>query len=86
MTLSADVVDGNLRVAVSDTGLGFGAAGAGGGGVGLNNVRGRLQALFGARGRLTIEANSPSGTIATIVLPYAVGTVEPAPQASRQPA
>ena len=86
LTLSADVVDGNLRVAVSDTGLGFGAAGAGGGGVGLNNVRGRLQALFGARGRLTIEANSPSGTIATIVLPYAVGTVEPAPQPSRQPA
>jgi hypothetical protein len=86
LTLSADVVDGNLRVAVSDTGLGFGAAGAGGGGVGLNNVRGRLQALFGARGRLTIEPNSPSGTIATIVVPYAVGTVEAAPQASPQPA
>ena len=86
LTLSADVVDGNLRVTVSDTGLGFGAAGAAGGGVGLNNVRGRLQALFGARGRLTIEPNSPSGTIATIVVPYAVGTSEAAPQASPQPA
>jgi len=73
LTLNADVVDGNLRVAVSDTGLGFGVAGAAGSGVGLNNVRERLQALFGASGRLTIEANSPSGTIATIVIPYAVG-------------
>jgi sensor histidine kinase YesM len=59
---------------------------SGGGGVGLGNVRERLQALFGARGRLTIEANSPSGTIATIVVPYTVGTVEAAPQASPQPA
>ena len=86
LTLSADVVNGNLRVVVSDTGLGFGAAGSGGGGVGLNNVRERLQALFGARGRLTIEANSPSGTIATIQVPYTVGVAEPAPQSSPQPA
>jgi signal transduction histidine kinase len=86
LTLTADVVDGNLRVAVSDTGLGFGAAGLGGSGVGLNNVRERLQALFGSRGRLTIEPNSPAGTIATIVVPYAVGTPEAAPQAAPQPA
>ena len=86
LTLTADVVDGNLRVAVSDTGLGFGVAGLEGGGVGLNNVRERLQAVFGARGRLTIEANSPSGTIATIVVPYTVGAAEAAPQASPQPA
>ena len=86
LTLSADVVDGNLRVAVSDTGLGFGAAGLAGGGVGLSNVRERLQALFGARGRLSIEPNSPGGTIATLVVPYAVGTAEPAPQAAAQPA
>jgi signal transduction histidine kinase len=86
LTLSADVVDGNLRVAVSDTGLGFGAAGSDGGGVGLNNVRERLRALFGARGRLTIEANSPSGTIATIAVPYTVGAAEAAPQAAPQPA
>ena len=86
LTLNADVVDGNLRVAVSDTGLGFGVAGLEGGGVGLNNVRERLQALFGARGRVTIEANSPGGTIATIVIPYAVGAAEAAPQTSPQPA
>jgi hypothetical protein len=86
LTLNADVVDGNLRVAVSDSGLGFGAAGLEGGGVGLSNVRERLQALFGARGRLTIEANSPGGTIATIVVPYTVGAAEPAPHLSPQPA
>jgi histidine kinase/histidine kinase/DNA gyrase B/HSP90-like ATPase len=86
LNLNADVVDGNLRVAVSDTGLGFGAATSSGGGVGLSNIRERLQALFGARSRLTIEANSPSGTIATIVVPYAVGVIEPAAQVWPQPA
>jgi len=86
LTLSADVVDGSLRVAVSDTGLGFGAAGAPGSGVGLNNVRERLQALFGSRAKLTIEPNSPNGTIVTVQVPYAVGLAEAAPQVSPQPA
>ncbi len=87
LTLSADVVDGNLRVAVSDSGLGFGAAGLPGSGVGLGNVRERLAALFGARARLTIEPNLPGGTIATIEVPYTVGAVGPTPQqASPQPA
>jgi LytS/YehU family sensor histidine kinase len=86
LTLGADVVDGNLRVTVSDTGLGFGAAGLAGGGVGLSNVRERLQALFGSRGRLSIEPNSPGGTIATLVVPYSVDAAGPAPQAAPQPA
>jgi hypothetical protein len=93
LTLTADVVNGNLRVAVSDTGLGFGATGSDGGGVGLNNVRERLKALFGSRARLTIEANSPTGTIVTIEVPYAIGSIEPtaaanpaSPPASPQPA
>jgi Histidine kinase len=86
LTLTADVVNGNLRVAVSDTGLGFGAGGSPGGGVGLNNVRERLQALFGGRARLTIEPNSPNGTIATIEVPYTVATSGATPQPSPQPA
>jgi hypothetical protein len=86
LTLTADVVNGNLRVAVSDTGLGFGAGGSPGGGVGLNNVRERLQALFGGRARLTIEPNSPNGTIATIEVPYTVATSGAMPQPSPQPA
>jgi LytS/YehU family sensor histidine kinase len=72
LNLNAAVADGMLRVSVSDTGLGFGVAGAGGTGVGLNNIRERLYALFGNRGRLSIEPNAPSGTIATIEVPYSV--------------
>lgn len=81
LNLNASVVDGMLRVSVSDTGLGFGVAGASGTGVGLNNIRERLFALFGNRGRLGIEANHPSGTIATIEVPYSVAVPGSAPAA-----
>lgn len=70
ITITADIANGNLRVTVADTGLGFGVAGKPGTGVGLNNVRERLAALYAGRARFTIEANSPSGTIATIEVPY----------------
>ena len=66
----AEVRDGKLCVSVEDTGMGFSAdAGAG---IGLANIRERLQQLFGAAGALTMEPNSPSGTRATITVPYAV--------------
>jgi LytS/YehU family sensor histidine kinase len=74
LTLSADIANGNLRVTVSDTGLGFGAAGRSGTGVGLANVRERLAALYGGHARLLVEANSPTGTIVTIEVPYAIDT------------
>jgi len=70
ITISADVVNGRLRVTVADTGLGFAAAGRPGTGVGLGNVRERLAALYGGSARLSIEANTPSGTIVTIEVPY----------------
>ncbi len=70
ITVTADIANGNLRVTVADTGLGFGAAGKPGTGVGLANVRERLAALYSGRARFTVEANSPSGTIATIEVPY----------------
>jgi signal transduction histidine kinase len=70
ITVTADIANGSLRVTVADTGLGFGAAGKPGTGVGLANVRERLAALYSGRARFTIEANSPSGTIATIEVPY----------------
>jgi sensor histidine kinase YesM len=41
-----------------------------GSGVGLANVRERLAALYGSAASLSIEANSPSGTIVTIEVPY----------------
>jgi len=70
ITVTADVANGNLRVTVADTGLGFGAAGRPGTGVGLANVRERLAALYSGRAKFTIEANAPTGTIATIEVPY----------------
>jgi hypothetical protein len=70
ITISADIVDGRLRVTVADTGLGFAAAARPGSGVGLSNVRERLAALYGGRARLSLDANDPSGTIVTIDVPY----------------
>jgi hypothetical protein len=90
LTISADVANGNLRVTVADTGLGFGAGSRPGTGVGLANVRERLAALYGGRARLTVDANTPSGTIATIEVPYTIDSAEAdaAPQsgAAAQPA
>ena len=79
LTLGADIVHGRLRVTVADTGLGFGAAGTAGGGVGLDNVRERLAALYGGQARLQIEANTPSGTIVTIEVPYELDAAATAP-------
>ncbi|MCU0764974.1 MAG: histidine kinase [Burkholderiaceae bacterium] len=70
ITVNADIANGGLRVTVADTGLGFGAAGRPGTGVGLANVRERLAALYGGRARFAIEANAPTGTIATVEVPY----------------
>ncbi len=85
ITISADIVDGRLRVTVADSGLGFAAASRPGTGVGLANVRERLSALYGGRARLSIEANDPSGTIVTIDVPYsfeADAPLTPAAQAA----
>ena len=70
ITVTADIANGSLRVTVADTGLGFGAGGKPGTGVGLANVRERLAALYSGRAKFTLEANSPSGTIATVEVPY----------------
>jgi len=61
-----------LVVSVEDTGRGI-VAGTGsttsGEGVGLANVRERLAALFGPRGRFALEALEPRGTRAIIEVP-----------------
>jgi hypothetical protein len=74
LTLAADIAHGSLRVTVADTGLGFGTAGTAGSGVGLANVRERLAALYGGQARLAVQANTPSGTIAVIDVPYVLDT------------
>lgn len=85
LTISADISNGRLRVTVADSGLGIATEQptVRGGGVGLANVRERLAALYGSAARLSIEANSPTGTIATIEVPYTFESDAPAPGAAR---
>ena len=59
-----------LRVSVRDTGKGLSDAPIqAGGGVGLSNLRERLMALYGTRGRFTLTSNEPQGVVASIEVP-----------------
>jgi signal transduction histidine kinase len=61
-----------LVVSVTDTGRGNAAPATSqpGNGVGLSNVRERLVALYGPRGRFTLEEVAPHGTRATLAIPF----------------
>jgi len=73
-----------LRVTVTDTGMGLSAVSHPGRGVGLINVRERLTALFGARGRFSLEEAQPRGARATIEIPAV--PANPSPAVTRTPA
>jgi sensor histidine kinase YesM len=68
----AAVRDGDrLVVTVSDNGRGVAAPSPNSGdGVGLANIRDRLAALYGTRGRFDLVAESPRGARATIEIPF----------------
>jgi len=70
LKIVAEVADSQLRVTVTDDGVGFGVMPSDGTGLGLQTIRDRLRMLHGEAGRLHIGANSPSGVIATIEVPY----------------
>ena len=70
LSVTAEIVDSRLRVTVADDGVGFGVVPSKGTGLGLSNIRERLKLLHGEAGQLHIAANSPSGVIATIEVPY----------------
>jgi Histidine kinase/Histidine kinase-, DNA gyrase B-, and HSP90-like ATPase len=70
LIVSAEIVHGRLAVKVADTGLGFGKAATAGTGIGLNNIRERLQLLYGSKGTLTVNENPGGGTLVTITVPY----------------
>jgi LytS/YehU family sensor histidine kinase len=59
-----------VRIVVTDSGRGISEKGPSNG-IGLSNIRDRLTLLYGERGRLVLEENSPSGVKATILIPYA---------------
>jgi LytS/YehU family sensor histidine kinase len=65
--ISARFADGQLTVAVADTGAGL--RNSSGTGSGLANLRSRLAALYGDAARLQLEANMPRGIRATISVP-----------------
>ena len=69
--LAARRTGASITVTVTDTGRG-GAdeQRTDGQGVGLTNVRERLAALYGARGRFALEPAAPRGMRATLSLPY----------------
>ena len=56
-----------LRLVVSDNGMGLDEKTTAG--IGLSNIRERLQTLFGGRGRLILEDNTPSGLKAILEVP-----------------
>ncbi len=70
LAVKAEIVHGKLAVTVADTGLGFGKAATAGTGIGLNNIRERLQLLYGNKASLSVGENTPSGTRVTITVPY----------------
>ena len=74
--MRAEVNHGKLAVTVADTGLGFGKAATAGTGVGLNNIRERLQLLYGSKASMTVAENSPSGMLVTLTVPYQAETRE----------
>ncbi len=59
-----------LRLEVSDDGPGLGEAAAPREGIGLSNVRGRLSALYGEDGPLTLEDRAEGGCRARLEIPW----------------
>ena len=78
--ISAEARDGKLRLTVADTGRGF--TDALGAGVGLANIRERLAGLYGDAAKLTLEANTPRGVVATIEVPLDGGRLAGASSAT----
>ena len=72
LKIVAEVAGNKLRVIVTDNGVGFGVVPSDGTGLGLPTIRERLKLLHGDAGQLHIAANSPSGVIATVEVPYQV--------------
>ncbi len=69
-------------ITVEDTGRGLADAPRGpAGGVGLTNVRERLAALYGTQGQFGLASVAPSGTRATLRIPFAADVVGVTPVA-----
>jgi sensor histidine kinase YesM len=68
------VRDGDIiRITVSDSGVGINEKSSGGG-VGIENIRRRLELLYGHKEWLRFEENISGGMKATVEIPYETGT------------
>jgi LytS/YehU family sensor histidine kinase len=63
----------SIRIEVCDSGVGINEKSPGNG-VGLSSIRKRLELLYGARGRLVLEENKPTGVKAAIEIPCETST------------
>jgi signal transduction histidine kinase len=74
ITVSAQAIDGAVRIRVQDGGVGMSTIGASqcadGGGTGLDNVRHRLRLAYGDRAGLALKDGDP-GLIADVTIPCA---------------
>jgi LytS/YehU family sensor histidine kinase len=59
----------SVMISVIDSGKGMNELSPGNG-IGLENIKKRLDLLYGGRARLVFEENRPSGVKAVIVIPY----------------
>ena len=80
ITIAARREGDRLVVTVTDTGAGLSGETRPGGGVGLTNVRERLAALFGVRGRFTLEDVAPHGARASVEIPFDAAMLAATPE------
>jgi signal transduction histidine kinase len=69
--VSGQLDDDTVILRVADTGVGITVGNPEG--VGLSNVRERLASLYGATGQLSLQRNTPRGTIAELRVPLSRG-------------
>jgi LytS/YehU family sensor histidine kinase len=72
VVVSAQALDGAVRIRVQDGGVGMSTIDEpeGGGGTGLDNVRHRLRLAYGEAAGLALQEGDP-GLIADVTIPYA---------------
>jgi signal transduction histidine kinase len=83
IVIRAAVLDGALRIEVSDDGIGMNGGGLGsaaprpGGGVGLANLRDRLRSLHGPGAQLQLLENQAGGVTSRLLLPLSASNTVP---------
>lgn len=70
LVIQASVVDGQLQLTVSDSGVGLSPTWQASSGTGLKNIRERLTLRYGAAAQLTVEPLASGGTSVVVRLPY----------------